>query len=150
MDFRLSEEQELMVETAARIGTQFGLAYWRALDAAGEYPSEMWQAICDAGLSGVALAEEHGGAGLGMLDMALIVEALTAARAAGAVVSFDLNFRNLLWKKRGSREAAQETLRKIVGLVDVVVGNEEDLQQGLGIAGPDISGDAKLDTGGFL
>ena len=36
MEFRLSEEQELMVETAARFGTQFGLDYWRALDAAGE------------------------------------------------------------------------------------------------------------------
>ena len=59
----------------------------------------------------------------------LIVEAMTAARAAGAVVSFDLNFRNLLWKKQGTREAAQATLRKIVGLVDVLVGNEEDLQQ---------------------
>ena len=80
----------------------------------------------------------------------LIVEAMTAARAAGAVVSFDLNFRNLLWKKRGTREAAQATLRKIVGLVDVLVGNEEDLQQGLGIAGPDITGDAKLDPSVFF
>ena len=80
----------------------------------------------------------------------LILEAMTAAREAGAVVSFDLNFRNLLWKKRGSREEAQATLRKIVSLVDVLVGNEEDLQHGLGIVGPKISGDAKLDPGVFF
>ena len=73
MDSSLTEEQELMVETATRIGEKFGVDYWRALDAAGDYPTEMWQAICDAGLCGVALAEEHGGAGLGMLDMALII-----------------------------------------------------------------------------
>ena len=80
----------------------------------------------------------------------LIVEAMTAARDAGAVVSFDLNFRNLLWKKRGSRDQAQATLRKIVSLVDVLVGNEEDLQHGLGIEGPEITGDAKLDPGIFF
>ena len=80
----------------------------------------------------------------------VILEAMTAAKEAGAVVSFDLNFRNLLWKKRGSREDAQATLRKIVAMVDVLVGNEEDLQQGLGIAGPDISGDAKLDPAVFF
>ena len=70
MDFRLTEEQGLMVETAKKIGAQFGVDYWRALDEAGEYPAEMWQAICNAGFCGVALPEEHGGAGLGMLEMA--------------------------------------------------------------------------------
>ena len=117
MDFRLSEEQELMVETAARIGTQFGLDYWRALDAAGEYPSEMWQAICDAGLSGVALAEEHGGAGLGMLDMALIVEALCKG-GAGCTLSqlFMLNpiFGGVSISKYGNDEMRRTVLPKII------------------------------------
>lgn len=79
MDFQLSEEQRMMVETASRVGEQFGLEYWRAQDAKKAFPKEAWGAICDAGLSGVALPEEYGGAGLGMLDMALIVEALCAA-----------------------------------------------------------------------
>ncbi|HIM46337.1 MAG TPA: acyl-CoA dehydrogenase [Alphaproteobacteria bacterium] len=117
MDFRLSEEQELMVETATRIGTQFGLDYWRALDAAGEYPSEMWQAICDAGLSGVALAEEHGGAGLGMLDMALIVEALCKG-GAGCTLSqlFMLNpiFGGVSISKYGNDEMRRTVLPKII------------------------------------
>jgi acyl-CoA dehydrogenase len=117
MDFSLTEEQELMVETATKIGEQFGLDYWRALDAAGEYPSEMWQAICDAGLCGVALPEEHGGAGLGMLDMALIVEALCKG-GAGCTLSqlFMLNpiFGGVSISKYGSEEMRRTVLPKII------------------------------------
>ncbi|MGD9536023.1 MAG: acyl-CoA dehydrogenase family protein [Alphaproteobacteria bacterium] len=92
MDFRLSEEQAMMVETARRVGADFGLDYWRELDERGAYPSEMWQAICTAGLCGVALPEAHGGAGLGMLDMALVIEALAASGAGSTVAQlFMLN-----------------------------------------------------------
>ncbi|MDA0231298.1 MAG: acyl-CoA/acyl-ACP dehydrogenase, partial [Proteobacteria bacterium] len=117
MDFRVTEEQELMVETATRIGEKFGVDYWRALDAAGDYPTEMWQAICDAGLCGVALAEEHGGAGLGMLDMALIVEALCKG-GAGCTLSqlFMLNpiFGGVSISKYGSDEMRRTVLPKII------------------------------------
>ena len=41
-----------MLETARRIGAEYGLDYWRALDQQGAYPSAMWQAICDAGFGG--------------------------------------------------------------------------------------------------
>ncbi|HYD71143.1 acyl-CoA dehydrogenase family protein [Azospirillum sp.] len=86
MDFQLSDEQRMMVETATRVGDQFGLDYWRAQDARKAFPKEAWAAICDAGLSGVALPEEYGGSGQGMLEMALIVEALCAA-GGGATVA---------------------------------------------------------------
>ncbi len=79
MDFQLSEEQRLMIETASRIGTEFGLDYWREQDAKKSFPTEAWIAFCEAGLGGVALPEEYGGSGLGMLDMALVIEALSAA-----------------------------------------------------------------------
>src|SRR4051794_17101793 len=62
----------------------------------------------------------------------VILEGMQAARAAGAVVSFDLNFREKLWKVFGGLSRAQEVLRRIVDHVDVLVGNEEDLQRGLG------------------
>ncbi len=65
----------------------------------------------------------------------LIVEAMQAAKAAGAVVSFDLNFRAKLWNVWGGADRARAVLRRIVQNVDVLVGNEEDLQQGLGVAG---------------
>ena len=74
-----------MLETARRIGAAYGLDYWRALDQEGAYPSAMWQAICDAGFGGIALPEEHGGAGLGMLDQALVIEALCEAGAGSTL-----------------------------------------------------------------
>ncbi len=78
MDMALKEEQVMMVETARQIGKKFGLEYWRDLDARKQFPKELWQAICEAGFCGVALPEEYGGAGLGMVEMTIIIEALAA------------------------------------------------------------------------
>jgi 2-dehydro-3-deoxygluconokinase len=74
----------------------------------------------------------------------VIIEGMKAARAAGAIVSFDLNYRAKLWKlqtEKGGKpeDKAASVMSKIVELCDVVVGNEEDLQKGLGIAGVDVS-----------
>jgi 2-dehydro-3-deoxygluconokinase len=80
----------------------------------------------------------------------LIVDAMKAAKEAGAVVSFDLNFREKLWKIFGGLEHAQQTLRRIVSHVDVLVGNEEDLQKGLGIPGPEVAAKSKLDPTTFF
>ena len=81
----------------------------------------------------------------------LIIEAMQAARAHGAVTSFDLNFRAKLWKRLGGSARAQQVLRKIVSHADVLVGNEEDLQLGLGIRGPEVSTPAsKLDPAVFF
>jgi len=80
----------------------------------------------------------------------LIVEGMKAARAQGAVVSFDLNFREKLWKISGGAERAVAVLRRIVENVDVLVGNEEDLQKGLGISGPEVAGRSKLDPSAFF
>src|SRR5713226_5992082 len=63
----------------------------------------------------------------------VILEGMQAAKAAGAVVSFDLNFREKLWKVSGGQDRATEVIGRIVKNVDVLVGNEEDLQKGLGV-----------------
>lgn len=78
MDFSLNDEQKMMIDTARKVGERFGLEYWRDLDERKAFPTEIWQAICEAGLSGVALPTEYGGSGLGMLEMALIIETLSA------------------------------------------------------------------------
>jgi 2-dehydro-3-deoxygluconokinase len=80
----------------------------------------------------------------------LVLEAMHAAKAAGVVVSFDLNYREKLWKSRGGIKRAQDVLSSIVENVDVLVGNEEDLQKGLGFPGPEVHGRSKLDPGAFL
>lgn len=80
----------------------------------------------------------------------LIIEGMQAARAEGAVVSFDLNYRAKLWDIWGGLERARSVIRRIVENVDVLVGNEEDLQMGLGITGPQVAGRSRLDPSAFL
>jgi 2-dehydro-3-deoxygluconokinase len=80
----------------------------------------------------------------------LIIEGMKAAKAAGAVVSFDLNFREKLWKLSGGENRAQSVIGRIVSNVDVLVGNEEDLQKGLGVAGPEVAATSKLDPSAFF
>jgi 2-dehydro-3-deoxygluconokinase len=75
---------------------------------------------------------------------------MKTAKEAGAVTSFDLNFREKLWKISGGAEKAVETIATIVKNVDVLIGNEEDLQKGLGIPGPDVHAKSKLDPSVFF
>ena len=80
----------------------------------------------------------------------LIIEGMKAAKAAGAVTSFDLNYRAKLWASVGGPKKGVETIRKIVEHVDALVGNEEDLQMGLGLEGQDVHSASKLDPEGFF
>jgi 2-dehydro-3-deoxygluconokinase len=80
----------------------------------------------------------------------LILEGMQAARAHGAVVSFDLNYREKLWSAAGGGARAVSVLGRIVEHVDVLVGNEEDLQKGLGIGGPKVAAKSKLDPSAFV
>jgi 2-dehydro-3-deoxygluconokinase len=81
----------------------------------------------------------------------LIIEGMQAAHKAGAINSFDLNYRGKLWAPIGGLERAQNTLRRIVSNVDALIGNEEDLQKGLGIAGPEATAKkSKLDPEAFF
>jgi 2-dehydro-3-deoxygluconokinase len=83
----------------------------------------------------------------------VIIEGMQAAKAAGAVISFDLNYRAKLWNIAGGEERAVAVLDRILKYVDVLVGNEEDLQKGLGIPGPEVAAGAsksKLDPSAFF
>jgi len=80
----------------------------------------------------------------------LIVEGMKAAKAAGAVTSFDLNYRAKLWNIWGGHERALSVIGRIVEHADVLVGNEEDLQMGVGIPGPEMAAKSKLDPSAFF
>jgi 2-dehydro-3-deoxygluconokinase len=80
----------------------------------------------------------------------LIIEGMQAARAAGAITSFDLNYRAKLWASVGGAERGQQVIKKIAGQLDALFGNEEDLQKGLGIAGPEVASKSKLDPDTFF
>ncbi len=108
-----------------------------------------WKSIFDRGVRWF-----HSGgiyAALGEQTSALIVEGMRAAKAAGAVTSFDLNYRAKLWKTLPGGEAKGIAMNKeIVANVDVLVGNEEDLQKGLGLEGQDVERKSELDPQAFF
>jgi len=79
----------------------------------------------------------------------LQIEGMRAAKSHGAVVSFDLNYRAKLWGIRGGSGPAQMLLRRAAALADVLIGNEEDLQIGLGINGPDVARGSALDPNDY-
>ena len=80
----------------------------------------------------------------------VIIEAMQAAKKAGAIVSFDLNYREKLWNARGGNEKALDVFKKIIQYVDVLVGNEEDLQRALGVPGPAVAAKSGLDPQAFI
>jgi 2-dehydro-3-deoxygluconokinase len=82
----------------------------------------------------------------------VVIEMMQAAGRAGAIRSFDLNYRAKLWDTIGGLEQGQKMIAKIVENVDVLIGNEEDLQKGLGVRGPDVEEktDSKLDPKNFF
>lgn len=107
-----------------------------------------WKAIFSGGVRWV-----HSGgifAALSASTADLAAEFIKVAKEAGATTSFDLNFREKLWRIHGGEGSAVERIHKIVEHVDVLVGNEEDLQKGLGIPGPEVAAKSKLDPSVFF
>lgn len=124
--------------------------YNRANEAAAQLtPGDFdWQAIFSQGVRWF----HSGGIFAALSDTTgeLIIEAMQAAHQAGAIVSFDLNYRAKLWHIWGGPARAQAIIKRIVQNVDVLVGNEEDLQFGLGVQGPNMTDHSKLDPAIFL
>lgn len=77
-------------------------------------------------------------------------ESMEAAKRAGVIVSYDLNYRASLWKSIGGKSKAQETNRHFAALVDVMFGNEEDFTAALGFEVKDLDQHhAQLDPNNF-
>jgi len=117
MDFELSLEQRMIVDAARKVGERFGLEYWREIDAKKQFPSECWKAICEAGLCGVALPSEYGGADQGVFEMALIIDSLSAAGAGSTVGQlFMINpiFGGVSINKFGTPEMKRELLPQLI------------------------------------
>ncbi|HZJ88886.1 MAG TPA: sugar kinase [Sphaerochaeta sp.] len=84
----------------------------------------------------------------------LIISFMRRAKEQGAIISFDLNYRHKLWQSmiaegEDPQKKGSAVLSSIVEHVDVLVGNEEDLQMGLSLKGPDVEKQAALDPTSF-
>ena len=87
-------------------------------------------------------------AALGPHTPEVVEAAVRAARRHGTAVSFDLNYRPSLWQQFGGTARAQEICRRLVGHVDVLLGNEEDFTAALGYTAPSPDA-ADTDVDGF-
>jgi 2-dehydro-3-deoxygluconokinase len=106
-----------------------------------------------AGIFGRGVRWFHSGgifAALSETTAPLIIEGMNAAKAAGAVISFDLNYRAKLWAAAGGEARGQRVMSEIANQVDALFGNEEDLQKGLGMPGQDVAAKSSLDPDTFF
>jgi len=78
MDFNLTEEQKMIANSAREIAKEFGPEYWRGKEENGEFASEFWKVISDAGFTGIVIPEEYSGAGRGMTELLIAMEELVA------------------------------------------------------------------------
>jgi acyl-CoA dehydrogenase len=116
MEFDFTEEQKLIVETARKVGENFGPAYWREIDSEKEFPRKFWDAVCEAGLAATMVPEEYGGSGLGMQEMSMIVETLAAAGGGatiGQLFMIGPIFGGLAIQRFGTPEMKKDLLPKI-------------------------------------
>ena len=77
MDFALTEEQRMIYEYGGRLANRFDNKYWLEKARAHEFPAELWEQVADDGFVGIMVPEEYGGSGLGMMEMALLMEGLS-------------------------------------------------------------------------
>jgi acyl-CoA dehydrogenase len=78
LDFELTAEQKMIVQTAADIARDFGPEYWREKDKKHEFPEDFWKSMVEAGFTGIVVPEKYGGGGLGMFEMVLAMETLVS------------------------------------------------------------------------
>jgi len=81
MDFALSPEQEAVRDAVARICRRFGDEYWLKRDRNGGFPTEFHQALAADGWLGICMPAEYGGAGLGVTEAAIMMQAIAQSGA---------------------------------------------------------------------
>jgi len=112
MDYHLSSEQQQLREAILDLCRRFDGQYWLAKDRDGGFPEDFYRAVADAGWLGIAMPEQYGGAGLGILDAAVMMQAIA--------------------ESGGGMSATSAVHMNIFGLNPVVVfGSEEQKQRAL-------------------
>ena len=116
MDFELTDDQQTIQRAVAELAAKFDDDYWAEKDERHEFPWEFYKAFADAGWVGIAVPEEHGGSGLGILEASLLMQEIAASggcqNAASAIHMSIFGMHPVI--KHGSDELKQSTLPRIV------------------------------------
>jgi alkylation response protein AidB-like acyl-CoA dehydrogenase len=115
MDFAFTDSQELIRKEVSALARSFAWEYWREKDRKAEYPTEFVQAFARAGWLGIVIPEAYGGAGLGVLEASLMLEAICASGAglSGASPIHFAVFPPLPILKHGSEDLRRRILPEI-------------------------------------
>lgn len=81
MDFSLSADQEEIRSAILKLCAQYSEDYWLERDRSGEFPNDFYQTMLDAGWMGIAMPESVGGAGLGITEAAIMMQAIAESGA---------------------------------------------------------------------
>jgi acyl-CoA dehydrogenase len=116
MDFMLTDEQEQIRQTIRDLAARFGDDYWSARDEAHEFPWDFYQAFAQAGWLGIAIPEEYGGGGLGIVEAGLLLQEVAASGAAmnGCSAMHLTIFGINVVVKHGDEELRERILPRIV------------------------------------
>ncbi|MGB6562971.1 MAG: acyl-CoA dehydrogenase family protein [Candidatus Binataceae bacterium] len=115
MDFDLTEAQQEIVQGVRAMCARFDDEYWRAKDAAREFPHDFYQAVAKAGYLGVAIPEEFGGSGLGITEAALVMREVAYAGAMNAASAIHLSIFGLTpIVMHGTEEMKRRHLPRVV------------------------------------
>ena len=79
MDFLFSDEQRAIRDAIQKLCANFSADYWLECDNEGKYPQEFVNAIVESGWLGIAMPEAYGGAGLGITEATILVQAIAAS-----------------------------------------------------------------------
>jgi len=91
MDFSLNAQQQAIEDGVARLCADFDDAYWLARDRDGRFPEEFHRAMAAAGWLGIAMPEAYGGAGLGLTEAALMMQAVARRGGMTAASAIHIN-----------------------------------------------------------
>jgi acyl-CoA dehydrogenase len=115
MDFDLTDAQQEIVQGVRAMCARFDDEYWRAKDAAHEFPHDFYRAVAEAGYLGVAIPEEFGGSGLGITEAALIMREVAYAGAMNAASAIHLSIFGLTpIVMHGTEEMKRRHLPRVV------------------------------------
>lgn len=116
LDFNLTAEQKMVVQSASEIAKNFPPEYWREKDKNHAFPEDFWKALVDAGFVGLLIPETYGGGGMGMFEMTLAMETLTSESCGLAgqwLLCLTSIFGGLSIAKHGNDKQKEKYLPKI-------------------------------------
>src|SRR5690625_2795095 len=117
MNFEYSEEQRAIKDSVERLCARFDDQYWLDIDNEGRFPEEFYQAMANEGWLGICTPEQYGGAGLGIMEAAIMMR--TVAESGAGMTGASAIHINIFGLKPvdiyGNEEQRERMLRPKIG-----------------------------------